>query len=52
MRLDPTKIRDNSPHIPHSQNQGDPPNYACTERLFGGQKERELYLMANDANYP
>ena len=30
------------PHIPHSQSQGDHPNYICAESFFGGQKVRGI----------
>ena len=36
--LSPAQIRDKRPHIPHSQSQGDLPNYTCTERFLASQK--------------
>lgn len=37
--LSPVQIRDKRPHVPHSQSQGELPNYMCTEKLLGGQKK-------------
>ena len=36
--LSSVQIRDQRPHIPHSQSQGDLPDYKHTERLLGSQR--------------
>ena len=36
--LSPVQIRVKRPHVPHSQSQGELPNYMCTEKLWRSKK--------------
>ena len=52
-RLGPAQIRDKRPHMPHSRNQGDLPDYTCAERLLGGQKGGGgRHPIVGDVNLP
>ena len=50
--LSPAQIRDKRPHFPHSQSQGDLPDYTCAERLLSGQKGRGRHPIVGDVNLP
>ena len=51
-RLVPDQIRHKKPHSPHSQREGDPFNYKCTEGLLGDLKNGGPHLIVSYGNYP
>ena len=50
--LSPAQMKDKRPHIPHSGDQGDLPDYTCAQRLLEGQKGRGRHPIVGDVNLP